>query len=57
MQKMQKMRNIIDTWSVIEEFEVKGYEIVRDVVLIPEAEYDRLLESVANRKYIRNLRH
>jgi hypothetical protein len=51
------MRNIIDTWSIIEEFEVKGYEIVRDVVLIPEAEYDRLLETVANRKYIRNLRH
>ena len=52
---MIKLRNIIDTWNMIEKFGIVGYVENGATINIPEAEYNRLLDSVKNKAYIRNL--
>lgn len=53
---MKALKNIIDTWSMIEKYGIKGYTIQDDsTVLIPSDEYSRLLNAVVNKRYIRNL--
>lgn len=54
--KMKELKNIIDTWNMIEKYGIEGYEILDDTtVAVPDAEYERLLESVKNKNYIKNL--
>lgn len=53
---MQKLKNIIDTWNMIEKYEINGYISENGAISIPEAEFERLLASVKNRKYILNLK-
>lgn len=54
---MIAMRNIIDTWNMIEKYNIEGYEVKDSrTILIPETEYDRLLNSVINKQYIKNLK-
>lgn len=54
---MVKMRNIIDTWKMIEKYSISEFvELNSMVVLIPKNEFERLLASVANKEYIKNLR-
>ena len=53
---MVAMRNIIDTWNMIEKYNIEGYEVKDSTtILIPSTEYNRLLGSVANKKYIKNI--
>lgn len=53
---MKELKNIIDTWNMIEKYGIEGYEILDDTtVAVPDAEYERLLESVKNKNYIKNL--
>lgn len=53
---MKKLKNIIDTWNMIEKYNIVGYEELSGAVIsIPETEYDRLLGSVKNKAYIKNL--
>lgn len=52
---MKKLRNIIDTWNMIEKFGIVGYVETGAAISIPAAEYDRLLASAKNQAYIRNL--
>lgn len=53
---MRAFRNIIDTWNMVEKYQVKGYvDVDYKTVLIPEAEYQRIIVDVKNRKYIKNL--
>lgn len=53
---MKQLRNIIDVWNMIEKFDLQGW-VVKDstVILLPVAEYERLLASVKNKNYIRGL--
>ncbi len=53
---MKQLRNIIDVWNMIEKFNLQGW-VVKDstVILLPVAEYERLLANVKNKKYIRSL--
>lgn len=53
---MIAMRNIIDTWNMIEKYNITGWKAVGCTIFIPEDEYNRLLESVSNKPYIMNLR-
>jgi len=53
---MIALKNIIDTWNMVNEYNIKGYIDQGNKVLIPESEYTRLLESVKNKKYIQNLK-
>ena len=52
---MTKLRNIIDTWNMVEKYGI-SYKLENGVVIIPDAEYDRLLEAVKNKQYIINLK-
>jgi hypothetical protein len=53
---MKTLKNIIDTWNMIEKYNIVGYEEVNGAVIsIPESEYDRLLDSAKNKTYIKNL--
>lgn len=53
---MKAMKNIIDTWNMIEKYNITGYEVQDSTtVLLPESEYNRLLDSVKNKQYIRNI--
>ena len=55
---MKQMRNIIDTWNMIEKYNLQGWvEKDSTVILLPDSEYEKLLASVKNQKYIRNLVH
>lgn len=50
------MKNVIDTWNMIEKYNIKGYEMVNEnTILIPMNEYERLMNSVKNKKYIKNI--
>lgn len=53
---MKQLRNIIDVWNMIEKFNLQGW-VVKDstVILLPVAEYERLLASVKSKNYIRGL--
>lgn len=50
------MKNICDTWNMIEKYNIKGW-IVTDTrtICIPDEEYERLMNSVVNKQYIRNI--
>ena len=54
---MTALKNIIDTWSMIEKYGIEGYEVLDSMaVAVPDSEYERLLNSVKNKRYIQNLR-
>lgn len=43
---MKELRNIIDTWRVIEKYTVDGWATKDDsIILVPESEYERVLNA------------
>ena len=53
---MKQMKNIIDTWNMIEKFGLVGCEVAdNQTILVPEEEYKRLSNSVKNKQYIKNI--
>lgn len=53
---MKQMKNIIDTWNMIEKYDLQGCrEKNSRVIEIPEVEYNRLMDSVINKQYIKNI--
>lgn len=52
---MKKMREITDTWNIIEKYDVKGWKQENGAIWIPKEEYDRVYEEVKNKSYLRNL--
>lgn len=54
---MTALKNIIDTWNMIEKYGIERYEVLDSMaVAVPDSEYERLLNSVKNKRYIQNLR-
>lgn len=53
---MRKLKDIIDTWNMVEKYQINGYVQKDGYIEIPDAEFDRLLEAVKNKQYILNLR-
>ena len=53
---MIALKNTIDTWNMVNKYNITGYNDQGNTVLIPEAEDTRLLDSVKNKKYIQNLK-
>lgn len=53
---MKEMKNIIDTWNMIEKYNLVGC-VEKDcgTILVPNKEYERLLNSVKNKQYIKNI--
>ena len=52
---MRKLKKWIDVWNLIEKYEVKGWVEEADAILIPEAEFERILAAVKNQRYVLNL--
>ena len=55
---MVQLRNIVDTWNMVFKYNLEGAIVdAADgaVVLVPESEYQRLLDLVKNKRYIQNL--
>lgn len=53
---MKEFRNIIDTWNMIEKYNLQGCkEVDSRTIEIPADEAERLMSSVKNRQYIKNL--
>lgn len=53
---MIKMKNIIDTWNMIEKYNLQRCRVLDSLtILVPADEYNRLLGSVKNQQYIRNI--
>lgn len=50
-----KMRNIIDTWNMISKYNIKGWVEDKCTIYVPANEYNRLMDSVVNKQYIRNI--
>lgn len=51
------LKNIIDTWNMIEKLSVIAYkEIDASTVLVAECEYNRMLNATKNKEYVKNLR-
>ena len=50
-----KMRNIIDTWNMINKYGLRGVFEDKSIVYVPVNEYNRLMASVVNKQYIRNI--
>lgn len=54
---MTALRNIIDTYNVIEKHNIQGWEAVNScIIIVPDDEYNRLYNEVVNKEYVRNLR-
>ena len=51
-----KMRNIIDTWRLIDKYNLEGCMMLDCItVLVPKVEYQRLMNSVLNKQYVKNI--
>lgn len=56
---MVQLKNIIDTWNMVLKYKLDGARVESQnpgVVLVPKSEYQRLLDSVKNKRYIENLK-
>ena len=54
-EKMKKMREIIDTWNIIEKYDIKGWKQEKGAIYIPTKEFDRIYEEIPNKSYLINL--
>lgn len=53
---MKELRNIIDTWNMIEKFGIKSFESTdHDTVKVSNEDFQKMLDGSANKKYIKNL--
>lgn len=52
---MRKMREIVDTWNIIQKYDIKGWKQGNGVIYIPNEEYDRVHKEIRNKSYLRNL--
>ena len=52
---MKKMREIIDTWNIIEKYNVKGWKQENGAIYIPNEEFNRVYEEILNKSYLINL--
>ena len=52
-----KLKNIVDTWNVIERYQVKDWKQkdYNSSISVPVEEFERALSKVKNRGYILNL--
>ena len=51
----KKMKEIIDTWNIIEKYHIKGWKQEKGAIYIPTKEFDRVYEEILNKSYLINL--
>lgn len=52
---MKRMREIVDTWNIIQKYNIKGWKQGNGEIYIPKEEYNRVYEEIRNKSYLRNL--
>ena len=52
---MKRMRDIIDTWNIINKYNIKGWRQGNGAIYIPKEEFDRVYEEILNKRYLINL--
>lgn len=52
---MRRLKEIIDTWNIIDKYNVEGWKQENGAIYIPDEEYDRVYAEVLNKSYLRNL--
>lgn len=53
--KTIKLKSICDTWNMVDRYNLTVLESNDCVIIIPEAEYDRMLAEAKTKRYIKNL--
>jgi hypothetical protein len=52
---MKAMRNIVDTWNMIEKFGITEYTTTNSTIEISDEDFQKILNGSLNKKYINNL--
>ena len=52
---MLELRNISDTWNMIEKYSIVYYINDEDFIMVSEGDFQRMLDGSANKQYIKNL--
>lgn len=52
---MKELRDIIDTWNMIQKFDIEDCEQIGNSIIISDREYYRMLDGSVNKQYIINL--
>lgn len=52
---MKAMRNIVDTWNMIEKFGITEYTTTNSTIEISDENFQKILNGSLNKKYINNL--
>lgn len=52
---MKELRNIIDTWNMIEKFHITEYTTTERAITISDKDFQKMLDGSLNKKYINNL--
>ena len=53
--KMKRMKAIIDTWNIIDKYNIQNWKQENDTIYIPKEEFDRVYEEILNKSYLINL--
>lgn len=52
---MKELRNIIDTWNMIEKYSIVYYVTAEDLIMVSDGDFQRMLDGSANKQYVKNL--
>lgn len=52
---MKRLKDIIDTWNMLEKFNIENYNVVNGAVEITDDDFQKMLDGCKNKKYINNL--
>lgn len=57
MKATVKLKDIIDTWNMIEKYDIQEFQITfNHSIIISQDDYNRMLEGAKNKQYIKNLK-
>lgn len=56
MKATVELKEIIDSWNIIEKYDVQEYQVGNNSIIISQDDYNRMLEGAKNKQYIKNLK-
>lgn len=56
MKERVELKDMIDSWNMIERFNIQEFQITfNHSIIISQDDYNRMLEGAKNKQYIKNL--
>ena len=52
---MKELKNTIDTWNVIEKYDITDYTSTDHIITISDDDFQKMLYGSKNKSYIKNL--